>query len=186
MFFKDLHGRPHPESEAVNVFKVQSGWAGPEDAQYEAVVVGGREYIINLTAVVNDASGAFLGYGEVQVAHNNPAPNEGKVDLGSGLAKHFATNDAGVKGIQLGGGSKIGPDGPVDEVWVHGSMPDGGRIRSQKVKVGLYSTDIVLSPVFEVRRRNGGTPTPPPFNGTILEEVAKIEQAAFNIRKLSQ
>lgn len=164
MLFLDFYGQEHPQSEVSGVFQIGAQWAGPADAEYVANIVGGREYRINLTTVVLGLDGNLIAWPGVQVAHANPAIVNGERarDFGAGKAEHFTTTESGTNGAQLGGGSKIlDGGGPVDEVWVHGRMPDGGRIRSQRVKVGLYSSDIVMSPVFQIMKVGGSTPTTP-------------------------
>lgn len=182
MIVLDFYGAVHPTSEVTDVFQIQPNLAGPADSTYEATVIGGREYRLNLTPVVIGPDGDLIGWPTVQVAHANPAPSERKRDFGSGQAEHFTTTEAGTNGIQLGGGSKIGGGGPVDEVWVHGTMPDGGKIRSQRVKVGLYSSDIVLSPVFQIVKRGSTPPTAPPIaTPTSSDAKANLAAAISNI-----
>lgn len=166
MLFLDFYGAPHPETEVAGVFQIQPNMAGPADAAYVATIVGGREYRLNLTPVVIDVNGALVGWPAVQIAHANPAISSGERarDFGAGKAEHTTATESGTNGLQLGGGSKIlEGGGPVDEVWVWGTMPDGGRIRSQRVKVGLYSSDIVMSPVFQITRVSGSVPSPTPL-----------------------
>lgn len=197
MLILDFYGTVKPESEAAGVFQIQAQWAGPGDAPYVATIVGFREYRLNLTTVVVDAAGALIGWPAVQVAHANPAiiTGERARDFGAGKAEHFTSTESGTNGAQLGGGSKL-TDGnpPVDEVWVWGQMPDGGRIRSQRVKVGLYSSDIVMSPVFQITKVGGApvpapTPTPTPLPNqpsdakeTIATGVSLLAQAEGLIR----
>lgn len=170
------------------VFQVQPAMKGPADAPYVAKIVGAREYRINLTPVVIAPDGALAAWHLVQVAHKNPAGGERYRNFGSGSAEHFTATEAGTNGLQLGGGSKIGDGGPVDEIWVHGTMPDGGAIQSEWVKCGLYSSDIVLSPVYYITKR-GGTTTPPiqpPTTGDpkakALEHISHAQQDLFLAR----
>lgn len=192
--FLDFYGAPHAESEVSGVFQIGAQWAGPADAPYVANIVGGREYRINLTTVVLGADGDLLSWPGVQVAHTNQKIAEGERarDFGAGKAEHFTTTESGTNGAQLGGGSKIGDGGPVDEVWVWGTMPDGGRIRSQRVKVGLYSSDIVMSPVFQITKVGGSPSTPPvvtpPATGNdghalIQAGIAEISSGLLKVRE---
>jgi hypothetical protein len=194
MLFLDFYGAEHAESEVSGVFQV-AGSAGPADAEYDAMIIGGREYRVNLTTVVLGPDGDLVAWPGVQVAHANPAIATGERarDFGSGKAEHFTTTESGTNGAQLGGGSKILGGGPVDEVWVHGKMPDGGRIRSQRVRVGLYSSDIVMSPIFQITRRGGlpnvpGPIQPPPATGTdghalIQAGLAEISSGLLKVRE---
>ena len=190
MLFLDFYGQAHPESETAGVFQIGAQWAGPADAAYVATIIGGREYRLNLTTVVLGPDGDLVGWPGVQVAHTNPKIVEGERarDFGAGKAEHFTTTESGTNGAQLGGGSKIGDGGPVDEVWIWGVMPDGGRIRSQRVKVGLYSSDIVMSPVFQIIKVGTGPTVPPPTppagsaqGAFIRTRLDAIRQAADDI-----
>jgi hypothetical protein len=192
MLFLDFYGAEHPESEVAGVFQIGAQWAGPATAQYVASIIGGREYRLNLTTVVLGVDGDLIAWPGVQVAHANPAIVNGERarDFGAGKAEHFTTTESGTNGAQLGGGSKIlEGGGPVDEVWVWGSMPDGGKIRSQRVKVGLYSSDIVMSPIFQIARVGGVTPpVNPPQPGTgdakgdLLMAISNISQETLKAR----
>lgn len=192
MLFLDFYGAPHPESETTGVFQIQPNTAGPADAAYVATIVGGREYRINLTTVVLGPDGDLMAWPGVQVAHTNPAIATGERarDFGAGKAEHFTTTESGTNGAQLGGGSKIlEGGGPVDEVWVWGTMPDGGHIRSQRVKVGLYSSDIVMSPVFQITKVGGATPPPvvtPPSSGNaksdLMDAISQLSDVQLKLR----
>jgi len=192
----DFYGQDKTaDAQWKKAFKISTQWVGPDDAQVEAVIIGAREYKINLTPVVLTPDGALVADLETQVAHANPAvdpvgTNDGRgVQTENGLAELFTTTEAGVNGLQLGGGSKIGDDGPVDEVWVAGKY-QGKSIRSQSVKTGLYGTDVVLSPVFKIAHRGGTVPpVQPPTGGSeggltknqIADAMVALAQAVRNL-----
>lgn len=163
--YLDFYGAPHPASEVAKVF-IKDGFAGPDDAPWEATIIAGVEYRLNLTPVVINDSGSLVAWPTVRVAHSNPAVSPASreggrgVDTPDGMAELFTTTEAGTNGIQLGGGSKIGDGGPVDVIWIAGTV-NGEAIRSEKVRCGLYSSDVTLSPVFQLRRK-GATPVPGP------------------------
>lgn len=167
----------------------------PTTRHIYAEIVGGRERIVNLTPKVRLPNGALFVHESVQIFHTNPAeaedPNSRPV-AGMGKGKRLAIEDA-IRGIQLGGGSKIGAGGPVDFVALVGDV-DGVPVVSDSVLVGLFSSDVVLGPTFVLHfpamTGNGPPPTTsqPPSNGAdpkadIAEALSTINQAALKGRE---
>jgi len=190
----DFYGqdKTSPVADWQKVFQVQPYRIGPQTAEYEAIIVGAREYRLNLTPLVLDENGSLCGWPDVQVAHSNPAVrgvgDGGRgVQTQGGMAELFTTTEAGTNGLQLGGGSKIGPGGPVDTIWVEGLF-FGLPIVSDVVKVGLYSSDIVMSPVFLLRKKGSGGPItqPPAQPGGLTKEAiaAMMNNLATEVLKL--
>lgn len=87
-------------------------------------------------------------------------------------------------GVQLD--AQNGPDGPSYRMWVEG-VYQGKPIASEVVALGVIDNHITLDVEWALEQVGGVTPppvVPPPFGGTIAEELTKIEQATYNIRQL--
>lgn len=135
----------------------------PSTPHVYAEIIGGRERIINLTPTVQLPDGAAFIAETVQVFHSNPAEAQdanSRDVAGLGKGKLLAIEDAS-RGIQLGGGSKIGAGGPVDLVALVGDV-DGVPIVSDSVLVGLFKTDDVLGPRFVLHFPTGTVVPAPP------------------------
>lgn len=192
----DFYGqdKTSPVAEWQKVFQIQNYRIGPQTAEYEAIIIGAREYRLNLTPLVLLEDGSLCGWPDVQVAHANPAVQSvaqgGRgVQTSGGLAELFTTTEAGTNGLQLGGGSKIGAGGPVDAVWVEGLL-FGLPIVSDVVRVGLYSSDVVMSPVFLIRKKGSGgnspIPVTPPATGGLGKDGISLmlKQLSEEVLKL--
>ena len=84
--------------------------------------------------------------------------------------------------------NQTGPDGPPHRFWIEGTYK-GKKVASEVVHLGAVDNHISLDVEWELVSMDGPTPpvnppNPPPFNGTIAEELSKIEQATFAIRQL--
>lgn len=148
MIYRDFYGRPtEVGSTGVPHARVLPATA-PRNSVH-AQVVALREYRINAKPVVTDANGIANRMLAIELAHANPAvvegerardvgPNPGPYRRAETISLHEAE-----QGIQLGGGSKIGPDGPVDAFWVVGKYGDL-PIYSDVLLTGLFSSDITV------------------------------------------
>lgn len=194
MLILDFYGQDKTaDSGWRKYFKVDPRPVGPADAGYVATIVAAREYRLNLTPLVITPDGALLASPTVQVAHYNGAVRPVGMDNGrgvltsGGLAELFTTNEAGTNGLQLGGGSKV-LDGqePPDQIWITGTYK-GKDIKSDLCRTGLYSSDVVLSPVYMLMPVNSAetpstptNPTAPPASGNGLTR-AQIADALTNL-----
>ena len=124
---------------------------------FYAQIVAIREYLINAKHVVLSGSGVVLAPLSIMLAHYNPAvPGSGRglaVDASANarsrsVAALYALHEA-MQGIALGGGSKIGPDGPVDEFWVVGRI-DSIPIVSDVLVTGIFGSDLVAGAEFRL------------------------------------
>jgi len=138
----------------------------PTTDHWYAEVIAARENRINLTTIVIFEDGRPCRFPGVDAAHVNPGVASNQYVLRKTghpkypMMQRYALTEA-ERGIQLGGGSKIGDGGPVDVVLVCGEI-DGVPVVSDAIKVGLYSSDVVFGPIFILRRKGGTTPPPPP------------------------
>jgi hypothetical protein len=156
----DFYGRDVGESLAAAYVHtpavIPAGFRG-----YRAVLTGFYQTRIEQIApVVLTADGGVCQSISVWLAHAWPnmqtvkGVSTGRSDYS--IAELFRPQAE----IPLGGGSKIGPDGPPDAFFVVGDY-QGLPVRSDVARVGLFSSDMVLQPEFTLVPVGGATPAEP-------------------------
>jgi hypothetical protein len=158
LLFLDFYGRPNAVPwTGLPVAQVKR-ITPPRQSVY-AQIVSLREFRLNNKSVVTDGNGAAMRMRTIEVAHSNPPVAQGgersrQVDFsrngcGVSVAETFSIEET-EQGVQLGGGSKIGPDGPVDSFFVTGFYRDNLPIYSDCLVTGLYSSDVTAGPEFRL------------------------------------
>ncbi|MFN8533834.1 MAG: hypothetical protein U0556_09825 [Dehalococcoidia bacterium] len=133
---------------------------------WKATIVAAVETLMQLAPVVRFADKRAVRAETVAVVHLNPGvlatpavvsdTDDSRYPRGQ---RH--TIQAAENGLALGGGSKIVDGNAVDVLLLTGDL-DFVPIVSDAWRTGLYSSDVALSPIWELRPVGFGEPTLPP------------------------
>lgn len=130
-------------------------WTGPLPRRHwRARVVAAVETLLQLAPVVRFADQRAVRAETLAVVHVNPGVlSTPTVVSDTGDPRYPRgqrhTLHAAERGLSLGGGSKIGEGGAVDVLLLVGDL-DGVPVVSDAWRTGLYSSDVTLSPIWEL------------------------------------
>ena len=145
----------------------------PTPNQYIARLIGWRErQRMIYEPIVVDQNGDAITNIDVDIVFRNGATRPVGFDQGRGVdtdpafpgsAYQFGEVYTTGMNIPIGPGSKIQEGQPQggDIIWIRGIL-DGKSIISDVSITGLYSSDIIPSPIFRIKRVKPGVEGPPP------------------------